>query len=317
MRPRLSTILRLVFAVALTLFVLWRANPSAVADVLGRTRWSWIAAAIVLVIVDRALMAYRWIALLAQLDSDKRPPTSTLFRIFFVSTFLGTFLPAGVGADAVRTWNLARDGVSVSQSLASVLMDRLLGVMSVVLAAMTGLALAPDVLSEDLVAWALALATIGSAVALSFVFSVRVDELVRRWLSGWSSGRLRRGLENLLGALQAYRRQRGVLVVVLIASVAVQFLRVLQAAMLGRALGIDAPLAGYFVFIPVIVLVMQLPVTMSGLGTSQLAFVTLFGRLGVDEPAAFALSILFVALGVVGNMPGGLLYVFGPRPRAG
>lgn len=35
----------------------------------------------------------------------------------------------------------------------------------------------------------------------------------------------------------------------------------------------------------------------------------LFSRAGVGDPQAFALSVLFVALGVVGNLPGALLYV--------
>ncbi|HMF98330.1 MAG TPA: hypothetical protein VKE96_28715, partial [Vicinamibacterales bacterium] len=56
-----------------------------------------------------------------------------------------------------------------------------------------------------------------------------------------------------------------------------------------------------------------LPVTFNGIGTSQAAFVWFFGRAGVAAPAAFALSILFVALGVVGNLPGGLLYALGDR----
>ncbi len=38
------------------------------------------------------------------------------------------------------------------------------------------------------------------------------------------------------------------------------------------------------------------------------AFVWLL-RAGVGAPQAFALSVLFVALGVVGNLPGALLYV--------
>ena len=68
---------------------------------------------------------------------------------------------------------------------------------------------------------------------------------------------------------------------------------------------------------PLILLVMLLPVTFNGIGTSQAAFVWFFGRAGIPAPPAFALSVLFVALGVVGNLPGGLLYAFGrakPRP---
>jgi hypothetical protein len=98
---------------------------------------------------------------------------------------------------------------------------------------------------------------------------------------------------------------------VLAGSVAVQILRILQAYLLGRSLNIPAPVAAYFAFIPLILLVMLLPVTFNGIGTSQFAFVWFFARAGVESSPAFALSVLFVALGIVGNLPGGLLYAFG------
>ena len=34
----------------------------------------------------------------------------------------------------------------------------------------------------------------------------------------------------------------------------------------------------------------------------------IFASVGVSAPAAFALSVLFIALGVVGNLPGGILW---------
>ena len=60
---------------------------------------------------------------------------------------------------------------------------------------------------------------------------------------------------------------------------------------------------------------MLLPVTFNGIGTSQLAFVWFFARAAVPTSQAFALSVLFVALGIVGNLPGGILYVFGRGTR--
>jgi glycosyltransferase 2 family protein len=82
-----------------------------------------------------------------------------------------------------------------------------------------------------------------------------------------------------------------------------------QAYYLGRALGIVADLDIYFAFVPVILLIMLLPVTVNGIGTSQAAFVWFFARAGVPAASAFALSVLFVALGIVGNLPGGLLFL--------
>ncbi len=104
----------------------------------------WIGVAVLLVLVDRALMAYRWVALLCTIEADRRPPMAPLMRVFFVSTFVGTFLPASIGGDIVRSYRLARLNVDAGDAVASVLMDRLLGVASIFLMALAGLALARD-----------------------------------------------------------------------------------------------------------------------------------------------------------------------------
>ena len=312
MRRRLSTFARLAFAIGLTWWVVAKAEPARVGAALQGVSWPWVLGAVALVLVDRTLMAYRWIALLAPLEPGRRPPFRSVLRTFFVSSFIGSFLPS-LGGDAVRTLGLARNGVAVSQSLASVLMDRLLGVLAMVLTAITGVLLAPDLLDETIVRWAIGIAAAGCLVGAAFVFSQRLDEAMTRWLTSWRPGWRRNALQRVLAAIRAYDRHRRVLLVVLLASVGVQVLRILQAWMLGRGLGIDAPLVVYLAFVPVILLVMQLPITVSGLGTSQWAFQALFTRAGVAAPAAVALSLLFVALGVVGNLPGLVYYLRGRR----
>ena len=61
---------------------------------------------------------------------------------------------------------------------------------------------------------------------------------------------------------------------------------------------------------------MLLPITINGLGTGQAAFLWTFGAAGVGKPEALALSILFIALGILGNLPGGVLYALGGRRPA-
>ena len=120
-------------AIALTAIVLWRARPSAVlASVAGARPW-WILAAVGLVVIDRTLMAYRSVALLCTLEPHARPSLWQALRVFFVSTFLGTFLPASIGGDAARAYALSQLQVPTAQAVASVLLDRLLGVVSIVM----------------------------------------------------------------------------------------------------------------------------------------------------------------------------------------
>src|SRR5688572_30803169 len=147
-RVTAGRIARIAVAAGLTGYILWRSDPSAVAAAAAAVDWRWVGVAVLLVLVDRALMAYRWVALLCTIESDRRPPIAPLMRVFFVSTFVGTFLPASIGGDIVRSYGLARLNVDAGDAVASVLMDRLLGVASIFLMALAGLALARDLADQ-------------------------------------------------------------------------------------------------------------------------------------------------------------------------
>src|SRR5687768_17821203 len=103
---------RVIVAVGLTALLLWQSDPRAVWQAARGADWRFIALACGLVVIDRVLMAYRWWTLLAPLDRTagsvelqvgpstvrsadlqvgRRPPVATVMRIFFVSTFVGTF----------------------------------------------------------------------------------------------------------------------------------------------------------------------------------------------------------------------------------
>ena len=130
-RPGAGTLFRLVFALALLGYTLWRSNPREVWQVCTHAALVPLLVAVSLVLIDRAVMAYRWFVLLRPLEGKNLPPFWTILRIFFVSTFVGTFLPASIGGDAVRAYSLSNHRVPIADSMASVVVDRMLGVLSV------------------------------------------------------------------------------------------------------------------------------------------------------------------------------------------
>jgi uncharacterized protein (TIRG00374 family) len=313
--PSAGGVLRITVACLLTAIVLWSASPGAVLEAARGADARWILAAVALVVVDRALMAYRWIVLLEPLGPGRRPPLGRVLRIFFISTFAGTFLPGSVGGDAVRAYSLSRLNVPPGIAVASVLMDRVLGVLSIVIVGAAGLMLAgrSDLLSERATLIPLVAAAGGCVLAAAVVFTESAASIAQRAAASLPAPRLRAIAEDLAQATRAYARYHGALANVLAGSLAVQVLRILQAWALGRAIGIESGPAVYFAFVPLILLVMLLPITVNGIGTSQAAFVWFFTRANVTEADAFVLSVLFLALGVIGNLPGGVLYAFRPK----
>lgn len=296
-------------AVGLTAYLLWISDPPAIGRALRDVDWRFLAAAIALVLIDRALMAYRWLVLLRPVAG--RPPFLSVLRVFFVSTFVGTFLPASVGGDAVRAYALSQHGVRLAESVASVLVDRLLGVLAILLVAGAAALGAPPSVPAWVPIASLTLAAVGAAATALGLWSTTAQRFGISAVRRVTRGRLRANAVELFEALRQYGARPPALVNVLAGSVGVQILRVTQAWLLGLAVGIAAGPTLYFVYVPIILLVMLLPITINGIGTSQAAFVWLFGESGVAEAPAFALSVLFVALGVIGNLPGGILYATG------
>jgi hypothetical protein len=158
---------------------------------------------------------------------------------------------------------------------------------------------------------AVSLGVVGISALATAIFSDRLAAFAARIVSRISAQRLRTGAGRLLEAIRRYRWWTRSLANVLAGSIGVQLLRVAQAWLLGVALGISLGPSAYLIYVPLILLVMLLPITVNGIGTSQAAFVWLFGASGVTSADAFALSVLFVALGIVGNLPGAVLYASG------
>jgi glycosyltransferase 2 family protein len=302
--------LRLTVGLVLTALALLLADPVAVWRAAAAADPAWIAAAVALVVFDRALMAYRWIVLIRAIAGPVSLPA--VLRVFFVSTFVGSFLPS-VGGDAVRAVSLARQRVQAADATASVVMDRLLGVWSLVLVACASLWGAQAAARDTGVLLTLALAASACAAAGVALYSDTAAGIVTQLIAKLPGARVRHVASKFLEAMRRYRHAWRAMASVTLGSVIVQMLRIIQAFCLGMALGIAAPPSIYFAAVPIILLIMLIPVTVNGLGTSQLAFVWLFGAFGVPESQAFALSVMFVALGAVGNLPGGLIYAFAPR----
>jgi uncharacterized protein (TIRG00374 family) len=304
----LTRFFRVAVAVVLTALVLYWSHPSQILAATGGADVRWLLGALALVLVDRALMALRWIDLLVALAPGSRPPLGAVLRVFFVSSFVSNFVPS-VASDMYRAYALSRYDVHLAESTASVLMDRALGVLSVGVVVAVALPFAGDLAARLELTGIVAALFALCAIAAAAIYSERAAEGVRR-LAGMVPLRvLHRVTDALTDAVRRYATHHGEMTRVFAMSVLVQVIRVLQGWCLGSALGLHLPLLTYFVFIPIIVLVMQLPITVNGLGTTQLAF-QLFERQGAPAPQVFVFSVLFLALGIVGTLPGGIIYAF-------
>jgi len=264
-----------------------------------------------LVALDRLVMIWRWILLLRA--RGVAVSAGAAARVFLVSSFVGSFLPAGIGGDAARAWSLARITTRGGEALASVMVDRMLGVLSLAAMGLAGLLLwSPSGLGGVRIAAGVAVLT------LACVAAFWSDRLVRAVVpASRHEGPIARRLLRVADAIAAYREHRGTLAVVMAWSIVVQILRISQAYLLGLGLGLAVPFAYYLLVMPIGLLMLLLPVSVSGFGLPQGVIVWLLQPMAVPETVAFALSTLIVLTGLAGNFPGLWLWLGQPRERQG
>jgi uncharacterized protein (TIRG00374 family) len=286
---------------AITAFILayfaWDIDLGEASLAIVRIDRRYLLLVLALVACDRAVMILRWVLLLRASSVPIAPAEAA--RIFLVSSFVGSFLPAGVGGDMARAYGLSRATSDGNEALASVAVDRVLGILGLVAMGGVGLAVSAAILAD----WRIsAAAVLLVAASLALFWADRVLQLVMP--HRWREHGLGLRLHALSEALSRYRLRRGALLHVFAWSVAVQLLRIVQAYLLGLGLGLTVPFRYYLVFMPVGLLMLLLPVSISGFGLPQGVIVWLMRPLGVADEQSLALSMLIVLTGLAGNLPG-------------
>ena len=310
MRFLTSTAARLLITAAILAYLLRSIDVGASVHAMLRVNPWWFAFTLALVAIDRMVMAIRWLLLLRAAGVDIS--AATALRIFLTSSFVGSFLPAGVGADAARAYEVASRTSRGSQAVASVGIDRMLGLVAIAVLGIAGLAGWSRHVEPDLRLRLMAAAILAGAGTLAVFW---VDTLVRAVLpEGWRGTRWGSRVLRLADAIGAYRRHPRVLAQVMALSIAVQLVRVFQGYGLGRGLGLEVGLDYYLVFMPIAMLVLLLPVSISGFGLPQAAIVWLLRPVGVPDAESLALSTLLIVIGILGNLPGAILYAVRKKP---
>ncbi len=224
-----------------------------------------------------------------------------LLRMTFVSTFLGTFLPSGVGGDLVRLGALAASRVPARTSLAAVTVDRLCGGVGLGLAA--GLASLSAWLrlgSMQELAWS-GLPVLALLAMAALAWNRRVWRLALVFYRRMPRMPGRDFLRRLHHQVAAFRRQPRVLLRVIGLGLLTQLLRVLSLWAGARAMGLPLDLLSCAEAVLPATLVSMVPVSVGGWGVREGLLVLLL-PLPADE--ALGVALLNRLVMTASNLPG-------------
>ena len=265
-----------------------------------------VAALLLVHWLSQAITAQRWRVVSQALGM--KGSYLNFFRMHFAGMFFSIGLPSLIGGDAIKAlWSSRQSGRPLSDGVASVLQDRALG-LSVLLVYGTAAAFLCPLVWHGVALSALYL-VIWAGVAALILLVWRGERISRRWLRPDApslGGRILHRFAEFHRALAALRLSRGAAIQVLLLSLCNSALVILVVQQVCVALGQRPDVAGVASVVPLADVLMMIPVSLSGLGIRESAYVQLLPLLGMTAESALAVALTSSALLILRNLAGAI-----------
>jgi uncharacterized protein (TIRG00374 family) len=308
---RLGTIVKLAITVVITGVVVWQAGLTDALRAVAGADWRWVALAAVLAFVSMVINVKRWQVMLR--GQGGGASLGTLTRLYLIAMFFNNVLPSRFAGDVVRAYGASINVTTRTRSAAAVIMDRLVGAISVLLLGVLAIVINPSVIPFQLTEVLVVGLIVGLAVIGLLLIRTPLHDQARHLLPLFKrlpviGKRLGGRVESAVEAVRAYAGAPGLIAWALLISMAANGISIVNIYLYAVAVGADVRLAEAAVVVPVVLAVGLLPISLNGLGTVELTFVLLFGLLGVDPQVALAIAILRRLVLLAQSLVGGVLY---------
>jgi uncharacterized protein (TIRG00374 family) len=236
----------------------------------------------------------RWKLLLD--GQDMHVPLRHLIGTFMIGRFIGTFTPSTVGLDGYRMYDIARHSRKIAPAVSVILVEKVIGffVLSVLVLATLpwGLAVLPPS----------TLAAVGALYAIPVLLSLVLlvkPSLIQRLLGLFfrPGTALGRKVENAAAAVTTYEAHRDKLVRAVALGFPVHLFSIGIFLCTGYAIGAPISLTDMLFVGPLVITATVLPISLSGLGVREAAFIYLLAATGVSTGEAALLSLLGYLIG--------------------
>jgi uncharacterized membrane protein YbhN (UPF0104 family) len=298
--------IRGALGIAVIALLLGHYDARPVFHALARERLGYFLAAIALYLASQVMSTWRW-QLLARLNSMPGPFREYL-AYYFVGMFTNLFVPGLIGGDTARALYLGRRHDRLAAAIASVVVDRGIGLLALFWFAagcaltMRSVTLPPSMLHVTV--------TIGAVALVGWLTSPLLAGLVPRLRGRYT--RLAAFFEPVL----PYMRHPAALIPAIILSLLLQAILAACQYLLGRGLGLHTSLATFMLCVPIANVFASLPITLNGLGVREAAYLVLFGYAGLARPDTIALGLLWFASTMIGGLTGIFAFVTTKLPVA-
>jgi glycosyltransferase 2 family protein len=315
----LTLLAKIVVSSTLLSWLLWQTDTDRLLTHVRHASFPWLASALALYLFMIVASAWRWGLLLAA--QRVSVPHRTLLGSFLVATFFNNFLPSNIGGDVVRIRDTTREAGSLTRATAIVVVDRILGLLALLLVAALAATLAGAMTDQSAMPLGPPLLWLGFVAGTAgFLGVLFAPHALAKLLSPfrlinreWVDARLQR----LTGIVAAFRGTPGPMIFCFLGAIGVQGILVAFYVAVARALAVPISPVHLAVVVPVSFVLQLIPVSVNGFGVREAAFSYYFVRLHLPVESAVMLSLVGAGVILLFSLSGGLLYMLRQWPASG
>lgn len=268
-----------------------------------------IALTTVLFLLDRFSMSFKWNILLR--SRGYRLSHWDAFRLYLASGFAGYAIPATIGGDIFRAARLAVAGQPASGVSATIVLERVLGLLAILVLSCVGLLCSVLAGRIDLtpLLGAVFLALLLGSVLTGISMSERLYRFLRQVTSRIRGNRVIEVLHSLHDDYVALSKGVRPLAWFFVLSIVNLLIRTLMCVPLLASLGVDVNLLALFALVPLSKAFIQFTPVPAGMGVAEGATVAALTLAHVSAPQALVVALVLRAVELATLVPCGLAYV--------
>lgn len=318
-RPKLSSSARsLIINAVLTLIAfallglaVW-SNREQIREVLARPIDARLFGLGFLLLLTALVLTFiRWYVLVRALDLPFR--LRDALRLGFIGNVFNLVIPGAVGGDVIKAAFLCREQERKTQAVASMVIDRIVGLLGLfLLAGISGLvawsAAGADLRRLIVIVW---VAAATGLIGLAVLFTPALYHPLHRLVKG--RGRLQTLFDELILMASAYRQQVRVVAAMLVLAIGIHTLYVTAFWLVSRALfRSEAPsLAKHLLVVPLVLFTTAVPLPFGALGLSEEASQQLMKLVG--HPGGAVTMMGYRVLMYAGGLVSAIFYLANAR----
>lgn len=270
---------------------------------------SWSAMAALIVVVTFCLgtcQGYRWSQIHGFLG--QKIPTIAAIQITLLATFFNQIIPAFIGGDISRVWMARRFENSLEALIIGVVLDRIIGMIGLVLLCLIGLPFIFDLAGSGRAF------TSGATLVAAGVAGVVVIFVLRFTPARFTRWSIAKFAISLSEGMWKISKNPAFVAKVIAVSLVSQLAQVGAIFVIAVSIGVEMSVWQAVLLVPPILFVSMMPISIAGWGVREGAMAFGLGLISIPTEQAFAVSILFGGMAVgVGVFGGALSRIGGTR----